>query len=404
MIRFELMKIFKNRLNLTAMLLGYLVLVFCIVSFISEESVYDSETDSYVTGLEAFSLRTVQAKAQTDYITEEYVTDFIRKLQASPLDLDSDEGYIEIIRPRGPMFYFIINSYADMSDPYPIYNNIKNIDVSEGAKFYQRRIEKISDFLNMDFSYGNYTSAEKEYWMEKAKKVKEPFAWGNKEVMSRMLDLSFAGFYLLAVVVLCISPVLSRESESGASHLLFTTKYGKNRLIRAKTIASMIFSLGYVGIGLVGSLLVLGGICGFKGADLPIQLWNVTIPYNITIGQVCLLEVAVHLLITAAVTALILLISAQTKSTLATMAATLLFLIGPSFLKHSKIYGWYNHLVDLCVVRFIDIKTVLGSFVDYRFGSIIIDYITMGVVVYVLIVIVSLIPLRKIYVGRIMKG
>lgn len=248
------------------------------------------------------------------------------------------------------------------------------------------------------------TAEEKAYWMDKAKKVEEPFAWGSKEAMSMILDLSFAGFYLLAVVVICISPVLSRESESGADQLLFTTKYGKTRLIRTKMIASLLFSLCYVGTGLIGGILVMGILCGFSEANLPVQLWNTSIPYNITIGQVCLLEILVLLLITAAVAALILLISAQTKSTMATMAAILVLLIGPSFLGHSKTLGWYNHLIDLCAVRFIDIKTVLGSFVDYRIGGVIIDYITMGIIVYAAVILVSLLPLRKTFVRRVMRG
>ena len=118
MLRFELMKIFKNKLNMTAMVLGYLLIAVCIVSYISSEEVYDSRTDSYVKGLEAFSAGRNQAESQTDYITEEYVTEFIRELQASPLDLDSDEGYIEVVRPQGSMFYLIANSYADVDAPY----------------------------------------------------------------------------------------------------------------------------------------------------------------------------------------------------------------------------------------------------------------------------------------------
>lgn len=116
------------------------------------------------------------------------------------------------------------------------------------------------------------------------------------------------------------------------------------------------------------------------------------------------LEVLVLLLITATVTALILLISAQTKSTMAAMAAILVLLIGPAFLTSSKTLGWYNHLIDLFAVRFMDVKTVLGSFVDYRFGGFILDYITMGVLVYAAILIGSLIPLRRIFVRRVMKG
>lgn len=86
------------------------------------------------------------------------------------------------------------------------------------------------------------------------------------------------------------------------------------------------------------------------------------------------------------------------------MAAILVLLIGPAFLENSKTAGWYNHLIDLCAVRFIDMKTVLGSFVDYHFGGIIVDYITMGIIVYAAVGIASLLLLRKTFVRRIMQG
>lgn len=386
------------------MVLGYLLIVVCIVSCISSESTFDDEKGEYVKGLKAFVLDRQKCAAQTDVLSETYVTEFLKELQSSPLDLDSDEGYTEVIRPKGALFYVIANSYADMNQPYPVQEDLKKLDISQGAGFYQQRLDKIQSFLNLDFSFGNYTAAEKAYWMDKAKKVEEPFAWGSKKAIGNVFELAFTGFYLLAVVAVCISPVFSRESESGASHLLFTTKYGKNRMIRAKILASLVFSLGYMGIGLISGMLAVGAVCGFSEAGLPIQLWNTSLPYNMTMGQLCVLEVAVILLITAAFTALLLLLSAQTKSTLATMAAILVLFIGPAFMDNSKTLGWYNHLLDLSAVRFIDLKNVLGSFVDYRFGSFILDYITMGILTYAVITIVSLLPLRKIFVKRIMQG
>lgn len=159
-----------------------------------------------------------------------------------------------------------------------------------------------------------------------------------------------------------------------------------------------------LGIGLIGGMLAMGALCGFSEAGLPIQLWNTSIPYRMTMGQLCIMEVAVILLITAAFTAMILLISAQTKSTLAAMAAILVLFIGSAFMGNSDTLGWYNHLLGLCAVRFIDLKNVLGSFADYRLGSVIVDYVTMGIFVYAVVTLVSLLPLKKIFVKRIMQG
>ena len=404
MLRFELMKIFKNKLNMAAMLLGYLLIAVCIVCYIADQSIYNSAEDVYETGAAAVTYDRKLAQAQTEYVTEEFVTTFLAELQASPLDLDSDDAYMEIVRKNSSMFYFIGNSYAELNQQYPLFNDMKSIDLSDGAQFYQRRIDKIKNYLNMDFSFGNYTAAEKEYWLAKAAQVKEPLAWGSKRTMSMVYDLLSVGFYLLAVVVVCISPVLSRESESGASQLLFTAKYGKTRLIRVKILASLLFSVGYISIGLLGGTLVIGLLFGFSEAGLPVQLWNIAIPYDFSIGQMCMVEFLVILAISVAVTMLILLISACTKSTMATMAAILVLLIGPAFLETSKTYGWYNHLIDLAAIRFVDIKTVLGIFVDYRFGNIIVDYLTTGLFTYILLAIAAGILVRRVFVDRIMKG
>ena len=81
-----------------------------------------------------------------------------------------------------------------------------------------------------------------------------------------------------------------------------------------------------------------------------------------------------------------------------------MLLIGPVLLESSKTYGWYNHLMDLAAIRFVDIKTVLGIFVDYRFGNIIVDYLTMGLFTYILLAIAAGILVRRVFVDRIMKG
>ena len=166
----------------------------------------------------------------------------------------------------------------------------------------------------------------------------------------------------------------------------------------------LFFSVGYISIGLLGGTLVIGLLFGFSEAGLPVQLWNIAIPYDFSIGQMCMVEFLVILAISVAVTMLILLISACTKSTMATMAAILVLLIGPAFLETSKTYGWYNHLIDLAAIRFVDIKTVLGIFVDYRFGNIIVDYLTMGLFTYILLAIAAGILVRRVFVDRIMKG
>ena len=106
MMRYEWKKIFERRLNVVAMLLGYVLIGICVFSYISQESIYDEKTDSYIEGIEAIRMEQARAESQTDVITEEYMTELIREIQDYNMDLESDEAYMEIIRQLGGHLLF----------------------------------------------------------------------------------------------------------------------------------------------------------------------------------------------------------------------------------------------------------------------------------------------------------
>ena len=114
MMRYEWKKIFERKLNVTAMLLGYLLIGIVVYSYISQETFYDPVADSYVEGIQAYRMDQERAKGQTDVITEEYITELIGNIQSRGMDLESDEAYEEVIRPLGDMFYFVSKNYTDM--------------------------------------------------------------------------------------------------------------------------------------------------------------------------------------------------------------------------------------------------------------------------------------------------
>ena len=168
MMRYEWKKIFERRLNVVAMLLGYVLIGICVFSYISQESIYDEKTDSYIEGIEAIRMEQARAESQTDVITEEYMTELIREIQDYNMDLESDEAYMEIIRQLGDIFYFAAESYTDMRQNMIDKSALSRIDLTDGAQFYEQRMKKITDYLDCDFSYGNYKEIEKEYWIGKA--------------------------------------------------------------------------------------------------------------------------------------------------------------------------------------------------------------------------------------------
>ncbi|MGN0426032.1 MAG: ABC transporter permease [Acetatifactor sp.] len=402
MIRFELKKIFKSRMNQVAMTLGIVLL---LVVYFSQnfggDSIYCETTDSYLTGSEAVRYSREKAASQGETLTEAMVDTYLRKLQAYPGNLDSDEAYLELYRKDAALLYYLIYSYCEVGEID--FNRIKELDLSEGPGFYQWRMDKIDRYLSRSSLYGPVSDCEKEFWLEKAAKVSTPFAWGSRAPATRINELVTIAFYLLAVIIVCISPMFSKECDTGAAHLLLTTKYGKTGLIRAKAVAAYVFTVSYLLGCTLLSVLVQGMTSGFAELSLPIQLWNNAIPYGMNMGQVCLLQTLMILCIGAALVAIMLFTSALTKSTIGTMSLALLLLIVPVFLPYSKDNGLFNRLLELCFVQLANVKELMGKFVSYRIGSLVFDQLTMGMLVWGIVAAVLLIPLRRVFVTQIVK-
>ena len=398
MMRFEWKKIFERRLNVAAMLLGYLLIGVCVFSYISQETFYDEKTDSYIKGIEAYRLEQRKAAQQTDVISEEYMTRLIGGIQSHDMDLESDDAYAEVIRPLGDVFYFAAKNYTDMRSDISDRNALNAVDLTEGARFYEQRMKKITEYLNMDFSYGNYQESEKAYWIRKAEDTVTPFRWGSTSVMNSVFLTVAVGFYLWFVIVICASSVFASEYESGAASLLLTTKYGKDRLIWSKIAVTVLFTVGYLSVGILAGVGVMGLLLGFAGADLPVQLWNSVIPYNLTLGQACLGSFGIILLIGMTLAFVLLCCSARLRSSLATLVIGGVILIAPAFFPMSKESGVWNHINYLFPVRVVDLKKMLGSFVSYPVGDFVIPYVGMFVIVYVVIGVLALLLIRKGFV------
>lgn len=121
--------------------------------------------------------------------------------------------------------------------------------------------------MNRDFSFGNYTEAEKEYWISKAEAVKTPFLWGDTFVAKQYDTVIALAFYLLFVLIICLSPVFSAEHEKGNAGILLSTKHGQRKLVYA------------------------------KGFALPVQLLDSTICHSMNLGQFLLLQLLISIVI-----------------------------------------------------------------------------------------------------------
>lgn len=397
LILFEWKKITQRKLNVVAMIVGYVLIGICLFCYISQASFYDVETGTYITGVKAYHESRIKKEVMTDYLTEEYVTDMIAQIQEKNMDLESDVGYAEVIRPIGDLFY-LLGSHYQSSQEFGKYNRLNELNLVNGAGFYERRMEKIIETLNMDYSFGNFSEEEKTYWMNKASNVETPFAWGDRNAMDTVWMIIQISFYLLFVLVICVSPVFASEYESKAAALLLTTKHGKNKLITAKIITAVVFSLSYVIVGIGAGVGIFGMVVGIWGAELPVQLERTTIPYHWSIGKACVISFAIILLVVLAIALFTVMLSARMKGSMVTLVIDFALLIGPAFFPMSKESGLWNHINYLFPVRVVMVKDVIATFNSYQIGTLVISYLGMIVIVYSVVAFLSLCGVKNGFV------
>lgn len=81
LIGFELKKIWKKKVNRAAMCIGLALLLFVNYYCIKEETFRISEGEPERKGIEAMKMEAEYDKAQTEALTEEYLTEIIRDYQ-----------------------------------------------------------------------------------------------------------------------------------------------------------------------------------------------------------------------------------------------------------------------------------------------------------------------------------
>lgn len=393
MICFELKKIFEKKMNVIAMVVGFVIMGICVVSFINDVSKFDPERNAYVEGVEGVFVSQRINESRTDYLTEDYFKTILRELKNSGMKAGSDAGYINVVRHQNDIFGLIAKNQTEYGVDFS-WEDIDKITDIDNYSFYDRRIERLESFLNKDFTFGNYSEAEKDYWMTKAEQVSTPFKYGDKTVSDMVYSLIGVGFYLMLVVAICIAPIFASEYESGAAALLLTTKKGKTKLIAAKVLAALIFTIGYLAIGIGAPVAVVLGMFGTIGFDLPLQLWNPACLYDISIGEACLIEFGLLLLVTLTVTLFTLCVSARIRGSIATLVVNTVILIVPMFLGFSKYIKLYNQIIYLLPLRAVMVKDVLSTMNGYQFGNVIFSYIQMIIIVYVIIALVSLLGIK----------
>lgn len=398
LVKYEFLKVLRKKSALIAMAVSLLITAVFFGLPITQFQI--NNQDGVLRGLEGIAYEKEQYADISVSLTNEYVTETIREVQAlfedpDHIGYDGNEkfliegAYWNGIAPRENLLGLIARNYA-APNVSARYNALTDLDVSDGTDFYQARKDKIETILS-DPSNG-LSEAEKDYWRNMNSEVEEPFQYGyfgGWEVIISAFELLM--FAILAICIV-IAPVFAGEYQAGTDAVILSGKYGKTRLTTAKIVAALLFGV----LAFTLHVLVAFGIplaaFGMDGWNLPLQINGTTVPYPLTFLEGTLLNLGIIYLILIAMIGLTLFLSARMKSPYFVLIVVVPVLFIPMFLSPNGTTGIYNLFVLLTPYQ--SLVPRFNSYLSFQFGSVILDAFAMRGLVYGILTLI-LLPLAR---------
>lgn len=399
LIKYEFLKIIRRKSTLMIMCVSLLVTGLLFTLPVLQFQINDRET--VIRGLRGINYEKEQYSDLSVTLTEDYIADTIREYQRlfeNPDNVGYDgnerfligDAYWNFASPRRKLLGMIGKNYDNPGENSG-WDKLAEMDVTEGAGFYERRDEKMEILLNTPSR--QLSDSQKKYWSDMASHVKTPFQYGYYEGWNVIItSFELLMFPLLAVCIV-LAPVFSGEYQAGTDAVILSGKYGKTKLIKAKILASLIFGMLAFTLHIIVAFAIPLLAFGTEGWNLPVQLGSTVIPYPLTFMEAAFINLAVIYFILLAMISLTLLLSAKMKSSYHVLMVLVPVIFISLFLSPNGTTGLYNQIMFLLPYRAS--MPELSNYVSYSFGHFVLDVFSMRVIVYGILAAV-MIPLAGI--------
>lgn len=394
LVRYEFLKILRKKSSLIVMAVSLILTGFLFGLPIMQYQTYNQ--DGAIKGADGIAYEKGRYADLSVPLSEEYVAKTIREVQElfeNPDNIGYDgneqfligDAYWNGVAPREKLLNLIANVYSSPNDIWG-YNNLPDLNIKDGASFYQTMGGKIQALLNNPSRA--LSNEQKEYWGSMADKVDTPLQYGyygGWEVIISSFELLM--FALLAICMVA-APVFSGEYQTGTDAVLLSAKYGKTKLATAKIAATFLFGT----VAFILHIIVACGLpliaFGTDGWNLPLQIANTAIPYPFTFLQAVLINIGIIFLVLFAMIGFTLFLSSKMKSPYLVLIILVPILFIPLFLTPNGTAGGYN--LALFLLPYRAAMPEFGKYISYQFGGLVLDVLTVRVILYALLTLIML--------------
>lgn len=356
LIRFEYNKILRKKSTIITLVLGIILTALISVGPLMGYS--------YING-EKFESNYEGMKKDREYIRALSGREINKTLLAEAIEAysnipltggrytDTDE-YQKYARPYSEIYYFIrlvygINSISELT-------SVTGESLDCFYEIRQDRIEKIIESTAM-------SPKEKAYSIDLSRKVNTPFIYSYTDGYKRFFTQMYvAAFLACFVCTVCISPIFAGEYADRMDGFVFSSRYGRNRMIGAKLFTGITFTVLLCLIITVVSYITVMAFFGWDGADSPVQFYFPLsiVPYSM--GEAALLYSVLVLSGNMLSSSLTMFLSSKLKSPFAVIVIMTAISTFPLYISVSDNVLWVYHLLNLIPVRMFSLDNITGVF------------------------------------------
>ncbi|SFR64811.1 hypothetical protein [Anaeromicropila populeti] len=292
--------------------------------------------------------RTIDA-ALIQEVQEAYRSYFSQAEEISDEE-EKEKLYEDTVKKYEPIMEILSQVYTGS---YNSQEFILDLTEDDRNQFYETLKQKQKQLWE---EYFFLTKEEESKLLDYQQQIKTPFIYnyGAGWMRYEILLYSLSVFLMLALAI-CLAPVFGGEYTSKMDALILSSKYGKSKVIQAKLIMAVTFTIGVTTVLLGIQLLEIMLIYGADGWKNPIQFWSLTqivFPFNqieaIGIYVLCVILAVLFL------TAIVSLLSAKLKSPFGVIVICFMVIIIPMFLDIPEQYRMLNsiyRLLPICMTQ-----------------------------------------------------
>ena len=334
-LRLELKRMLKSKLTwillvlslLFSALLAYLPTTYCYSNYTDEAG-----NEISLTGLASIAYEKERQADASGIVTPERVREAVEIYQACLTSYgvaesyDLPEGvYEQEILPIAPLLHGVKEAFADPNTGMA--PSIMEIDPEKINDYYSVCEARITSLMAMEQPD---SPAAQHKAVEMYRQIEKPFEV-YPGMSSAVMDYqNIMGFLVLLFCVVIAAPVFSADYQSGADDILRCTKYGRINLGVAKLLAALLISgLAFI-VCAVTFIVVTNSLFGWECIKTSIQMmYSIVTLAEMDIGQLQVLFAVAGLLSVLASVSFTLFLSSKCKSTVSSLAASLVFCIAP---------------------------------------------------------------------------